>query len=194
MATVLFSVFDRRELQTLRIHEPAPRLSGLSRWMCKNADNYVYTGYFPNHKFGEIINNVRNENLERQTFENNTFDIVIHLDVLEHLFNPFAALREIYRTLKDSGVCFFTVPTQAILMESTQVAYAEETGIRFVGEPKYHGNPQRPEDKALVTWRYGYDLPLRIQQQTNFDVEVRRFQARKFAAMGYMTEVYILRK
>ena len=74
------------------------------------------------------------------------------------------------------------------------MAFQDADGLRIVGEPEYHGNPQRPEDGALVTWRYGYDLPLLIQRQTGCDVEVRRYQSRDIAAMGYKNEVYLFRK
>ena len=70
----------------------------------------------------------------------------------------------------------------------------ENGQLRVVGEPEYHGNPQRPEDGAIVTWRYGFDLPLLIQRNTGFDVETRRYQSQGNAAMGYMNEVYVLQK
>jgi len=142
-----------------------------------------------------MVGNLRNEDLEKQTFDNDYFDMVIHLDVMEHLFNPFDALTEIYRTLKKGGFCFFTAPTEHNRFTSQQVAFLEEGNLRIIGEPEYHGNPQRPEDGALVTWRYGYDLPLLISRLTPFDdIEVRRYQSASCAVMGYMNEVYILKK
>jgi SAM-dependent methyltransferase len=43
-------------------------------------------------------------------FENNTFDIVISTEVLEHVPNPDAYLMEVRRVLKPGGMFFFTVP------------------------------------------------------------------------------------
>ena len=143
--------------------------------------------------FGTMVGGLRNEDLERQTFADATFDLVIHLDVMEHVFSPFLALREIERTLKSGGRCLFTAPTYPERVKSEQVAFREGDTVRIVGEPEYHGNPQSAEG-ALVTWRYGYDLPLRISEHTGFDVEVRRWHARSRAILGPMTEVYILRK
>lgn len=179
----------------LAIHEAAPTPRGLSQWLNKHAVNYVKSGYFPDRPWGETINGLRNENLEEQTFPDASFDLVIHLDVLEHLFDPFRALNEIHRTLKPGGACLFSAPTEHNRFHSEQVARITETGdIKTVGEPEYHGNPQRQSEGALVTWRYGYDLPLLISRTTPFDVEVRRWHSKSKAIMGYMTEIYILHK
>jgi ubiquinone/menaquinone biosynthesis C-methylase UbiE len=113
---------------------------------------------------------------------------------MEHLYNPFLALNEVYRTLKPGGVCVFTTPTDLTRFKSVQVSFSESGVVTTIGEPEYHGNPQHPEDGALVTWRYGYDLPYLIQKETGFNCEVRRFYDRSIAVMGYMTEVYILYK
>jgi len=159
--------------------------------MKTNVSSYVASGYFPDKPFGTVVDGLRNEDLEHQTFPDASFDIVFHLDILEHLFDPFRALNEIYRTLKPNGLCLFTAPTEWDRFESVQVAFKEEGTVRIVGEPEYHGNPQSSAG-ALVTWRYGYDLPFRIRRNTEFDTEVRRFQSKGKAVMGYMNEVYIL--
>lgn len=104
-------------------------------------------------------------------------------------------MREIYRTLVPGGICLFTTPTYPDRQRSEQVAFLEPDGsTRIVGQAEYHGNPQHPEQGSLVTWRYGYDLPLLLQRETGFDVEVRRWQSKAIAVMGPMTEVYICRK
>jgi Methyltransferase domain len=193
MATVLFSLFSRDEVKQLTIHDVAPAERGLSYWLYLNAAKLTPTGYFPNKPFGSTVDGLRNENLEKQTFDDQIFDVVTHLDVMEHLFDPFLALSEIYRTLKPGGYCLFTTPTYDNRSKSEQVAFIENGKLRIIGEPEYHGNPQDPEG-SLVTWRYGYDLPKLIQERTDFDVEVRRWQSKGVAVMGPMNEVYILRR
>lgn len=195
VAHALFSIYQKEAVKLSAIHEAAPTARGMSLWLMRNAPGYVKTGFWPDKQLGCDVNGFRNENLESQTFDDELFDVVLHLDVLEHLFRPFKALNEIYRTLKPGGVCIFTAPTYPDHLKSEQVAWQLDDGsIRITGEPEYHGNPQRPEDGALVTWRYGYDLPLLIQRETGFDVEVRRWQSREIAVMGTMTEVYICKK
>ena len=43
-------------------------------------------------------------------FENNTFDVIISLAVIEHLDDPSIFLREIYRVLKNNGILFLSTP------------------------------------------------------------------------------------
>lgn len=193
LATALFSLYPRERVPALNIHESSPGPVGLSRWLKLHCPQYVGSGFFPDHPFGAQVGDLRNENLEAQTFPDEAFDVVLHMDVMEHVFQPFQALREIRRTLRTGGVCLFTTPTYPDRMRSEQVAFLEKGGLRFVGEPEYHGNPQDKKG-SLVTWRYGYDLPVRVARETGFDVEVRRWHSPRLAIMGPMTEVYILTK
>jgi SAM-dependent methyltransferase len=192
LASVLFEIVGRDQIRRMKVHEPAPAPRGMSRWLLDNVPGLIRTGYFHDRPFSETVGTLRNENLEHQTFSDSCFDVVIHLDVMEHLFQPFAALREIERTLVPGGICLFATPTYPDRLRTEQVAFVENGELRVVGEAEYHGNPQG--DGSLVTWRYGYDLPLLISRETDFDVEVRRWQSKRIAAMGVMTEVYILRK
>jgi SAM-dependent methyltransferase len=191
---VLRSEYSESFLLSARVHESSPAERGISEWFRLNCSNYLQSAFFQNTAPGAMVGMLRNEDLEKQTFQDRSFDIVIHLDVMEHLFNPFLALREIYRTLVHGGKCIFTAPTYPGQLSSLQVAFRNEDGtINIVGEPEYHGNPQSAKG-SLVTWRFGYDLPLLISRESNFDIEVRRFQSRRAAATGIMTEVYILTK
>ena len=193
LADALFSLYPRASVPQMDIHESSPGPVGISLWLRKTCPNYVMSGYFPDQPFGTIFKGLRNEDLEHQTFAEGTFDLVLHLDVMEHLFDPFQALREIHRSLKPGGRCLFTAPTYSERVVTEQVAFREPSGIRIVGKPEYHGNPQDLKG-SLVTWRYGYDLPHLIAKQTSFDVELRRWYAPRRAIMGTMTEVYILTK
>ena len=195
LGQVAFQLFNRDELKKLVIFECSPCMRGFSLWLNDNCNAYYCTGYYPDKPFGSIINGLRNENLEDLSLDDSTIDVWIHLDVLEHLYNPFQAMREIFRTLKPGGYCLFSAPTYPDRAQSEQVAWVALDGtVKTKGDPEYHGNPQNSVLGSLVTWRYGYDLPLLIQRETGFDVEVRRWQSREIAVMGKMTEVYICKK
>lgn len=43
-------------------------------------------------------------------FKDNSLDAIICIAVLEHVENPFVAMKEMYRTLKPGGYCFIYVP------------------------------------------------------------------------------------
>jgi SAM-dependent methyltransferase len=72
---------------------------------------YVGTQFMPDVPLGHVSDGVRCEDLERQTFADETFDLIITQDVFEHLFEPDVAHREIWRTLKPGGAHCFTTPT-----------------------------------------------------------------------------------
>lgn len=194
LAFVLRSEYSPLDLLRARIHESSPAQRGMALWFSEHCPRYIQSGYFPSQPRGALVDGIRNENLEDQTFADELFDIVVHLDVMEHLFRPFQALNEIYRTLIPGGKCYFTAPTDPDRFESVQVAFQRQNlSVEIIGKPEYHHNPRTPEG-SLVTWKYGYDLPLLLSRETKFDVEVRRFQSKRAAATGLMTEVYILWK
>jgi len=43
-------------------------------------------------------------------FDNNSFDVVLCTEVLEHASDPDKLLKEIFRVLKDDGILYLTVP------------------------------------------------------------------------------------
>ena len=100
----------------------------------------------------------RNEDLENQTFADETFDLVISQDVMEHIFNPEKAFSEIARTLKPGGAHIFTVPIVNKQKPSRVRATLEVNGeINYLEEAQYHGNPVNPKG-SLVTRDWGYDI------------------------------------
>jgi len=52
--------------------------------------------------------------IENNPFENNNFDLILCLEVLEHIENYQGAIKEIYRILKDGGRLLLTVPLMAV--------------------------------------------------------------------------------
>ncbi|MDF2956151.1 MAG: 2-polyprenyl-3-methyl-5-hydroxy-6-metoxy-1 [Candidatus Alkanophagales archaeon MCA70_species_2] len=52
-------------------------------------------------------------NLESIPFPDKSFDVILALDILEHLFDPIRVLREAGRVLKDDGILLVSVPNAA---------------------------------------------------------------------------------
>ena len=86
------------------------------------------------------------------------FDVFLTQDVLEHVFRPDLALREIARVLKPGGVHVFTTPKHKHLLNSYPRARQLNSGeIEYLLPAEYHGNPVG-DGRSLVTWDYGADF------------------------------------
>ncbi len=84
--------------------------------------------------------------LMNMTVADESFDLVVHSDVLEHIKYPVRALSECYRVLKQGGYCAFTVP-----MIVDRLTLSRE-GL----PPSYHGSGEQQQD-FLVYTEYGCD-------------------------------------
>jgi SAM-dependent methyltransferase len=157
--------------------------------------HYSQSSYIQGAEPGSIVNGRRCENLEGLTFADNTFDIFITQDVLEHVFRPELAMREIMRVLRPGGAHVFTVPKHKGLLEHVQRARMGVDGsIEYLVEPRYHGAPDG-EDRALVTWDYGYDFELTVSEWCNgAPVQTFRTLDRTKAIDALFNEVFVMRK
>lgn len=143
----------------LKIHESSPVDRGTSLKIRRECPGYVASHFDPNIPFGTThpSGKYRSEDLEHQTFEDETFDVVITQDVFEHLFNPDLAIREIARTLRPSGAHIGTVPLVRREQPSRRRARLSEGQIIHELPAEYHGNPLSP-DGSLVTVDWGFDI------------------------------------
>lgn len=178
------------------IHESSPADRGASRRLREQCRNYVASHYFPSMPKGEMQGFYRNEDLENQTFEDSSFDLVVSLDVMEHVFDPGKAYREIYRTLKNGGYYLHTFPirkwqTEAAIRRAELLP--DGTIKHLVDAPEYHGNPVDPQG-SLVTYDYGYDVVGQISEWAPFDVRIIRFCDQWHGIIGEYTEVVVCAK
>jgi SAM-dependent methyltransferase len=190
MALVLERYFPH--WRTLAIHESSPVPRGISLKLKRECAGYIASQLFPGETLGSIVRGFRNENLEAQTFPDRCFDLVVTLDVMEHINKPDLVLREVARTLKPGGAYLFTTPTYKGKVRSERRAlYRPDGTIEHLSEPEYHGNPVS-DAGSLVTFHYGYDLAELIFEWSGMDVEVLRFQDRHHGIIGEFTDVYLL--
>lgn len=142
----------------LSIHESSPVKRGASLKLKKGCRNYVATNFFPNAPAGKKKRGFLNQDLENQTFGDETFDLVITQDVMEHIFKPELAFAEIARTLKKGGAHIFTVPLVNKNAPSERWAEIGDDGrIHFLKTPEYHGNPVNRKGSP-VAMHWGYDI------------------------------------
>lgn len=123
------------------IHESSPTQRGASLRLSEECPQYIPSQYFPDHKPGTMVGNTRSENLESLSFPDESIDLHITQDVLEHIFHPSKAFKELARTLKPGGMHIFTVPLVNKGKPSELRARLEGNQIAHLKPEQYHGNP-----------------------------------------------------
>ena len=142
----------------LIIHESSPVDRGASKRLSQECSRYFPSQFFPDSKPGSIVGKFRCENLEALTFANESIDLHITQDVMEHVFHPSKVFKEIARTLKLGGAHIFTVPIVNKHMPSILRARLNDDGqISHLESPVYHGNPISDKG-SLVTVDWGFDI------------------------------------
>lgn len=127
-------------------------LHGMPRYECSQ-----YLG--PLLAPGVSVRGVRHEDIQNLSFDNEAFDLVISSDVLEHVPDPHAAHRELFRILRPGGRHVFTVPYSPQRQHSRSRATLRPDGrIQHLESPEYHRDPAHRPRGILVFTDYGLDM------------------------------------
>lgn len=149
---------------------------------------YQTSEFLAQDGFGKMFDGIRNETLEGLTFADNSFDIIVNSDVLEHVADLGKSLSEIRRVLKPGGYHVFTVPVNPLLETTVQRAGLVGAEIKHYLPPVKHGDTVR-DDGVLVFRDFGLDT---IEIMTRGGLECREL---KFFHKGtYATSVFVARK
>ena len=106
-------------------------------YLLSNFSNVVYSEYFPTKELGTFIGSILNQDVQKLTFDNNSFDIITSSQVFEHVPDDIKGFSECYRVLKDKGALIFTVPLYDI-EKTKRMASIINGEIVFNGIPEYH--------------------------------------------------------
>lgn len=168
---LLSVVADLVDLSVADVYEPSPT-GRASAELSGKAATFVSSVYTESCELGEVFEGHRNEDLERLTFDNRSFDLVVTQDVLEHTFDPRAAIMEISRVLRPGGHHIFTVPIDLGLERSrTRARRAPDGTIEHVLPAQYHGDPYS-RDGALVVTDWGQDAAELISRWSGLPTRV----------------------
>lgn len=129
---------DLNKLNVLQINEIGG--AGSLQKLIKSLPALCTTNYMPNVPFGVTLNHFRNEDMQNLSFSNESFDLVLHSEVLEHVPNYDKAIQESLRVLKLNGVAIFTVPIQLRNGKSfSRYQLNEKNEMVFLGNKIWHG-------------------------------------------------------
>ena len=189
LITVLQTEFPN--WRRLQIYESSP-CGASSRKLKRECRNYLPTQYYPDLQPGSYKRGFRCENLEKLTFADGAFDLVITQDVFEHVLDPASAFREIARTLKSGGAHIFTVPLykgKRTIIRATK----EEHQIKYLQEPMYHGNPVDKKGSLVVT-DWGDDMIDFIETNSCMTTKMLTFHDKSLGLEAEFLDVFVSRK
>ncbi len=179
--------------RSLQIHESSPAPRGASVKLATSA-GYSSSQFFPGHPRGSEQQGIRNEDIESLTFADNTFDLFVTQDVMEHVFHPERAFSEIARVLRPGGAHIFTVPLINRESPSERAARLSSDGtVEHLLSPEYHGNPVS-EQGSLVTMRWGQDIAEHIHKACGLFTAVHHIDNFQLGIRADYIEVFVTSK
>jgi SAM-dependent methyltransferase len=106
------------------------------------------------YKPGDVLH----QDLTQLTFADNTFDLCMSYEDLEHIPDYKAVINELYRVTKPGGHVLLSAP---FIFENdktiTRATINPKGEITYLMEPEYHGDPVLPLG-ILCYYHFGWDL------------------------------------
>ncbi len=127
---------------------------------------------------------LRNEDATQLTFEDDSFNIAMSYEVLEHIPEYMKALSETHRVLTPGGRFYFTAPFNPHVQEHLIRAKIADGKIVHILEPEIHGDPVNNEG-ILCFQHFGWDIVEELHEAGFKSVEALIFDHVEF---GYYTQ------
>ena len=158
-------------LQLKDLHIFEAQCNGPINNILKKLPNYICSEYFDDVPSGSINKSgIKCEDLQKITFSENTFDLIITQDVLEHVSDPEKAFLEIHRVLKPDGLHIFTIPLHEGRKTVKRASINNQGNLINIFPEIYHGDPLRKEG-ALVYTDFGDDI-IDFLESNNIPTEI----------------------
>jgi SAM-dependent methyltransferase len=159
------------------------RLAAMEGYLCSE-----YLG--DDHKSGEVVDGVMHQDLTELSFPDESIDMVLSSDVLEHVPNPYRAHEEIRRVLRPGGSHIFTVPYHQHLFLDDERAHLDEHGRAVhLKPPIYHGDPVRPAEGVLVYTIFSLEMLVRLRH-LGFVTNLYRLHSARHGILGHNAIVF----
>jgi SAM-dependent methyltransferase len=181
------STYRHRSLgRVIQAEDPDPSIAiyelsatgALHRWMHKRFTNLTVSEYFDDATPGEVRGEVQNQDVERLTFPDASFDLVTSTEVFEHVPDDAQGFREVFRVLRPGGMHAFTVPLADVPSTVERARRLPDGTIEHLTEPEYHGDRYRGLGKVLAFRTYGLDVVDRMAA-VGFHASIARITSRR---------------
>jgi len=121
-------------------------------YYCRKLEIDLVCSEYLGHQYqsGDMVDSVLHLDILSSHFPDESFDLVVHTDVFEHVPDAPTGEKEVMRILKKGGCNLFTVPFDFERLKDD--IYAEQKGeqILYRKEPVYHDDPVSPDGRCLV--------------------------------------------
>ncbi|MDA8254138.1 MAG: class I SAM-dependent methyltransferase [Betaproteobacteria bacterium] len=145
-------------------------------------------------EFGGLdANGIRNETLCNLSFPSETFDIIVSLDVLEHIPDYLTAFKECSRVLKPGGRLLWSVPFVPSSEENIIRARLKDGEIEHLLPAEYHGDPLSQAGVLCFT-HFGWEMLEQIKAAGFKDAYAACFHSLEFGYLGGEQFIFIARK
>ena len=122
--------------------------------------------------------------------DNETFDFILCSEVIEHLIDPFEALKELNRVLKNKGKILITAPFRSLYHQSPYFYYSGFSKFWFIEKAK----ELNLEISGIVpNGNYLSDLAFEVIRTTYFGPLIFRYLTR-LVSLPYLLLIYIFNK
>jgi SAM-dependent methyltransferase len=136
---------------------------------------------------------IRHENVERLSFPDRSFDLVLSCDVFEHVNDPDQGFREVARVLRPGGRFLMTVPFYSLNDSGARRSSLENGVLQHHLPEQYHGNPMS-EKGSLVFSDFGWDLLDRIRAAGFAEARADYYWSEEYGHLGTCNPVFYCEK
>jgi SAM-dependent methyltransferase len=134
-------------------------LTPLALHMRGRYPRFIGSEYAPDAAAEKALWPVPAVDITRSPFPDAAFDFVLSHEVLEHVPDLGAALRDTARVLVPGGALIATFPFEwNAEATSIRARLREDGSVEHLAPPEYHGNPVDPEGGSLVFQIPGWDV------------------------------------
>jgi SAM-dependent methyltransferase len=135
-------------------------VTDLFNW-CKGKSNTLTGSEYLGNDIpgGTIKNGVMHQDVTALSFPDNSFDLSICMEVMEHVPAYHNGFREMCRVTKPGGSVFITVPFLEQQEQTViRASLAADGSITHHLEPEYHGDPVNKTGGVLCFQHFGWDM------------------------------------
>ena len=135
------------------------------KWLRRHFERVETSEYFPDRPMGALADGVLNQDVQRLTFADESFDLITSNQVFEHVPDDVQGYRECLRVLKPGGALVFAVPLRNLPQTEPKARLLPDGKVEIIGEPEYHDSRLGGPGSALCFWHHSLrDIERRVSQ------------------------------